>query len=209
MPSLHASFSEKIRKGNEEYRKGNYEGALDFFKGAEVINPDSPVVKYNLGNAYYKLDDYETAAAQYQRGLVTKDDKIKSKLYYNLGNTRYRLGKVDEAIDYYKETLRLNPDDDDARHNLQYLIKLKQDPQKMKQKQDEQKKEREKREQEKRDGDRKEKEREEERKKRDEKKMSKEDLERLLEMTRTEEKEAAKKKAKPVVPKLPATEKDW
>ncbi|HNP65304.1 MAG TPA: VWA domain-containing protein [Woeseiaceae bacterium] len=44
---------------------------------------------------------------------------------YNLGNAMAYQGKLDAAIDAYEKTLELNPDDDDAKYNLEFIKDLK------------------------------------------------------------------------------------
>lgn len=195
---LFASFAGKIRQGNREYKKNNYDAAAELYREAELKKPSSPLVHYNLGNALYKQENYEDALSEYQKALSEKDKIKKSKVLYNIGNTYYRLGKIDEAIENYKKTLKNNPEDEDARYNLRYLLKLKQQPK-------EDKKRREKKEsqqKEKSDGQDKEKQQQE-------KGMSKQDIDRLLEMSKSQEKEALKKRMKPVLPKIPQPEEDW
>lgn len=42
-----------------------------------------------------------------------------TSLFYNLGNAYYRTGKIGYAILYYEKALKLSPDDEDVKHNLQ------------------------------------------------------------------------------------------
>lgn len=191
-----ATFGGKIRRGNSYYHKKNYEKALESYRQAEIKKPDSPLVHYNLGNAHYKQENFEEASLEYKKSLNLKNKIQRANSYYNLGNAYVRLEKIDEAINSYKEALRLNPKDEDARHNLRYLLKLKQHPQQKKKggKSDQKEKE-EKSEQQKQ--------------KQQEKQMSKEDVERLLQIIKDQERDAINKKLKPKLPKLPTVEKDW
>ena len=65
---------------------------------------------------------------------------LRSKTYYNKGAILSRQKKLEESIEAYKDALRLNPDDKEARENLQKALlelKKKEPP---KQKNDDQKK---------------------------------------------------------------------
>ena len=44
--------------------------------------------------------------------------------YYNLGNTYFQQKKLPEAAEAYKNALRRNPLDDEARYNLAYVLEL-------------------------------------------------------------------------------------
>ena len=52
-------------------------------------------------------------------------DLVKSDVHYNIGNVQFQDGKIDRAIESYKSCLRLNPDDLDAKHNLEVALKQK------------------------------------------------------------------------------------
>ena len=46
---------------------------------------------------------------------------LEAQALYNLGNAMYRQGKLEEAVEYYKKTLELDPEDEDARKNLEFV----------------------------------------------------------------------------------------
>lgn len=48
----------------------------------------------------------------------TNDPKRLSNYYYNMGNAFYKQKNYKASVDSYKNALRNNPDNDDARHNL-------------------------------------------------------------------------------------------
>ena len=45
----------------------------------------------------------------------TNDKNQLSKLYHNLGNSQYKENKYEQAVESFKSSLRLNPDDDETR----------------------------------------------------------------------------------------------
>src|SRR5512145_1626405 len=83
-----------VRKGNGDYKEGNYQQAEVEYRKALEKNPRSFKADYNLGNALYKQKQYDAAAARYsdltEKG---KDNKELGRYYYNLGNTMYENGK--------------------------------------------------------------------------------------------------------------------
>lgn len=70
-------------------------------------------------NADYDKDKYAAALESYLK--VASEEGTSSDLYYNIGNTYYRMGDLGHAILYYERALVLNPDNDDARANLEFV----------------------------------------------------------------------------------------
>ena len=67
----------------------------------------------------YEHENYKEAVDLYQQ--VAKNDGISSDLYYNMGNAYYRTGNIAQSILAYERALRLNPSNDDARKNLEFV----------------------------------------------------------------------------------------
>jgi len=114
-----------IRQGNADYKDGNFQQSeLDYRKALEE-DPSSYKADYNLGNALYKQNQFDAAAGRYS-ALAEKgsDTKTLGRYYYNLGNTLFQSQKYRESIDAYKMALRNNPDDLDAKHNLQLALRM-------------------------------------------------------------------------------------
>jgi len=107
------------RQGNRLYRQGEYDEALSAYQKAQAEQPDLAELHYNVGNTLHRKEDYQEAAAETLQGLSKADPDLRARAYYNLGNSFYRQGQFAEAITAYKEALKLNPDDQDAKHNLE------------------------------------------------------------------------------------------
>ena len=52
--------------------------------------------------------------------------KICARINHNLGNSYLKENKLEQAIEEYKSSLRLNPNDEETRYNLAYAQKMKQ-----------------------------------------------------------------------------------
>jgi len=107
------------RQGNRLYHQGQYDEALSAYQKAQAEQPDLAELHYNVGNTLHRKEDYQSAAAETLQGLSKADPDLRAQAYYNLGNSFYRQGQFAEAIAAYKEALKLNPDDQDAKHNLE------------------------------------------------------------------------------------------
>jgi tetratricopeptide (TPR) repeat protein len=130
----------QIAEGNKHYTEGKFDEASDKYRDAEASNPESPIVHFNIGDALYKKRKYEEALQAYQKALQKSDDvQLQSQSHYNLGNTYFRLNKWQESLLSYQEALKLNPADQDAKYNLEYVrAKIKENAQKQPQDQQQQ-----------------------------------------------------------------------
>jgi len=80
------------------------------------------VLHYNLGATCYRMNRYEEAAKNYEAAAArTTDTKLRERAYYNLGNCAYRMGKPDEAVTWYQKAIELDPNDEDARYNIEFV----------------------------------------------------------------------------------------
>ncbi len=77
------------------------------------------------GNRLFEAGDFEAAGTKYTEALELEGDFPEAQ--FNLGNTMLAGEKLDEAIELYKSVLRRDPGDDEARYNLAYAQKLKQE----------------------------------------------------------------------------------
>ena len=106
-----------IRLGNRSYHQGNYAEAEENYK--ESLNKKyNDKAQFNLGNTYYQQQNFTEAANCY--GSVTDRNvakDVEAKAFYNLGNSMMEQQKYQEAFNSYKKSLKLNPDDEDARYN--------------------------------------------------------------------------------------------
>jgi Ca-activated chloride channel homolog len=109
-------------KGNDLFEEKRYESALEAYREAQVRDPESSEIRYNLGTTLYQLDQFQEADHQLKESLEgVETKKQQARAWYNYGNTQYRLGQFDEAIQAYKNALDINPDDEDAKFNLEVL----------------------------------------------------------------------------------------
>lgn len=134
--------NENIKKGNDLYRKGEFEKASEKYKKATDKNPENPTASFNNGNALYKSGKKEESLEAYEHSIKNfKTAAEKSNAYYNKGVVLQNNKRLEECIEAYKNALKLDPTNEDARQNLQKaLLEQKQQQQQQKQNQDQQKK---------------------------------------------------------------------
>ncbi|MEX2590262.1 MAG: tetratricopeptide repeat protein, partial [Chitinophagales bacterium] len=124
---LAQSERKHVRQGNELYFDGKTDKAIEAYEKALQKAPESPEAHFNMGNAYLKQKDYESASASYQTALgLLEGEGQKAAALHNLGNTYLENQKPKEAKEAYQQALRLNPQDGDTRYNLALANKMLQ-----------------------------------------------------------------------------------
>ena len=133
---LHAQkANEDIMTGNEAYRKGDFDAATNAYKSALEKDPSSDVARFNLANALQRQSNASASQSYYDDIIQsTQLNSMKAASQYNKGVAYLKDKKLDEAITSFKNSLKLDPDDKDARENLQKALKEK-DKQQQQQKQ--------------------------------------------------------------------------
>ena len=93
------------------------EAAAQFRKAlANLAYPTPEYAAFNLGNAEYRLGNYEDAADAYARSLAILPNNYDGQL--GLGMSFARLGRLQEAAKAYAEAVRLRPDAVRPRYEL-------------------------------------------------------------------------------------------
>lgn len=123
-PAL-AGAREQARKGVKLYHQNEYDRALaEFLAGLEMA-PDRRELKYDVGAAQYKLQDYGNAARAFADAAAEKS-KLAADAWFNLGNALLKGGKPQEAVAAYKNALKINHQDRDAKYNLELALRMMQ-----------------------------------------------------------------------------------
>src|SRR6266498_3951485 len=134
---LLSSFAFAAAPGIDAYRQGKFEDAYSQFQQTLKSHPETSAqdkLQFDSGTAAYKLKDYSKALESFSQALLTRDTGLQSKGHYNLGNTLYQRGeneKTDDkklsdwtnALDHYEQTLKLDPQNKEAKDNYDYVKK--------------------------------------------------------------------------------------
>lgn len=116
-----------LRKGNMLYKQKEFDKSLPEYQKAVAINPANPVAQYNFGNVLFRKQNFSEAELAYAKAVETATEKArKENALYNKGVSLSKQKKLEESIVAYKNALKLDPNDEDARINLQKaLLELK------------------------------------------------------------------------------------
>ena len=116
------SLREQIGAANQLYRDGVYDQALAAYEELLVERPDVPEIAYNAGNTLNRLGEYERAVAETQRSLPPTTNRLGNMSYYALGNHYLALNQPALAYEAYRNALLLEPEDQDAKFNLELSL---------------------------------------------------------------------------------------
>lgn len=130
-----------VKSGNALYEQKRFSEAEVEYKKALEANPSSEIATYNLALSLLKQADKSdndkdknspiNQASQMLSNLAatTSNQGLASRAYYNLGNIAFEKEQYDQSIEMYKNCLRRNPNDDEARENLRLAQKKQQQQQ--------------------------------------------------------------------------------
>ena len=126
-----------VRKGNRQFANQRYEQSADSYQQALVYDSTSFAAKYNLGSAMFRTERYDRAE-QLLSDVVAdslQSDADRAEAYFNLGNAQFAQQKLQEALQSYRRSLTLNPDDVEAKYNYAYTKKMLEQQQQQQQQQ--------------------------------------------------------------------------
>ena len=188
-----------IRQGNKLYRSGDFDKAEVSYRKALEKNVRNPQAHYNLGNTLLAQHKDSAAIEQFQEAAkIETDPLLKSQSFHNIGVICQQHKMFGEAIDAYKQSLRLNPHDDETRYNLQLckhqLKKQQQDNKNQQNQQNQDKKDQQKQDQQKQEQEKQKQEQQKQQQQQPE--MSKDNAEQLLNAAMQKEKQTQERMKK-------------
>ena len=200
--NLSNGFSQNVKKeiikGNDAYKKKQYNQAASAYQNAIKRSPDATAY-YNLGNALYKTEKLDDALKSYDNTVQnSKTYPLKENAYYNGGVVLQKQKKLPECIKAYKNALKIDPNDEEARQNLERALQQ----QKQQEKQDQEDNKQDKKDQQKQD-------QKKEEPKPQPSKISKQDAEEKLKTLLEHEKDLQDKLHKVKESQTDKPKKDW
>jgi Ca-activated chloride channel family protein len=123
---------EKTAEGNRQYGEAKYDQALTSYvearSHAEDDAEDRARLHFNIGDALYKQKKHEEARKEFEKSLLGNDPDLQEKSHYNIGNTWFEQAMqtkdfemLKQAAASYRKTLELDPEDQDAKYNLEVV----------------------------------------------------------------------------------------
>jgi Ca-activated chloride channel family protein len=119
-------------EAKEAYKKGDYNTAIEKYRYlVDSLSVTEDEVRLNLANAYFEANDTVNTFQRYQPLTQSTNSKIRSVAHQQMGVLANRQGKFEEALASFKQALKADPTNDDARYNYE-MVKKKLEEQKKK-----------------------------------------------------------------------------
>ena len=122
-------------QANQLFEQQNYEEALKSYLDLYSQDTENGALAYNIANTYQILGDKEKAAQFYKKALSSDHSEARSNSDFNMGYMRLKEQDLSNAIDHYVSYLRQNPNDEDAKRNLEIALRQLQQQQQQQQQQ--------------------------------------------------------------------------
>jgi Ca-activated chloride channel family protein len=109
---------------NGLFAAGDYTGALAAYRDLQIDLPEAPELAVNAGNTLHMLREYPRALPEYGKAIDGNDLKLRAIAQYDRANTLFRMSRYEDARDAYREVLRIDPSDRDAKFNLEIVQRI-------------------------------------------------------------------------------------
>ncbi|MBA3883651.1 MAG: tetratricopeptide repeat protein, partial [Chthoniobacterales bacterium] len=134
---LGASSVHAAAPGLDAYRAERYGEAYEQLRQTLEAHPESRAtdkIQFDAGAAAYKMKDYAKAMQSFSQALLSPDPSLQARSHYNLGNTLYQRGDTQKsaepkltdwtnALQHYEQALKLDPQDEQAQENAEFVKK--------------------------------------------------------------------------------------
>eukprot|EP00026_Physarum_polycephalum_P008203 Phypoly_transcript_08282.p1 GENE.Phypoly_transcript_08282~~Phypoly_transcript_08282.p1 ORF type:complete len:493 (-),score=92.25 Phypoly_transcript_08282:20-1498(-) len=104
-------------EANELFAAGKYLPAIELYTRAIELTPGNAVLYANRAFANIKTEAFGSALIDAQKAIDL--DKKYIKGYYRMATAKLALGKHKEALNYFRQVVKLVPNDRDARKKLE------------------------------------------------------------------------------------------
>src|SRR5688572_27439806 len=125
-------------EAKKAYLAGDFKTAIEKYRYlVDSLHVQEDEVLLNLANSYFQLNDTTNAVNQYQTITQSTKTQLRSKAEQQLGVMANRQGKFEEALGHFKQAIKSDQTNEDARYNYE-LLKKKLEEEKKKQEQQKQ-----------------------------------------------------------------------
>jgi tetratricopeptide (TPR) repeat protein len=139
-PSKISKINSLKSEAKKAYIIGDFKKAIEKYKYLrDSLGVKEEEVDMNLANSYFQLNDTTNALNTYAPLTQSSNSKIKSWANQQSGVVTNRQGKYEEALNYFKQALKAEPNNDQARYNYEMVKKKLEEKKKQDQKQNQDK----------------------------------------------------------------------
>jgi Ca-activated chloride channel homolog len=140
-PTLIRKINALKAEAKKAYLKNDFKTAIQKYRFlVDSLNVREDEVMLNLASAYYNIKDTTNAVSQYQSLTQSSKNHLRSKAQQQLGIIAGEQGKAEEALTHFKEAIKSDLTNEEARYNYELVKKKIEDQKKQDQKKQDQNK---------------------------------------------------------------------
>ena len=126
---LYEKEDAQVAQGNALAAEGKVEEAMKEYEGAAERLPDDPRLALNRSSALLKLDPEKApqALGEASKAMQSPERALQALGAYDAALATEAMGKPDEAMKAYAQALKLDPDDEDSKVNLELLLRTEEE----------------------------------------------------------------------------------
>lgn len=102
---VHSQSFYLVHLGDNEYKKENYQEAIDYYRRALELHPKHIKARYNLGNIYVAYEDFPSAVQEYKTVLKHEPDYLNARISLGIVLAE-ELFEFDQAIEHYEKVIK-------------------------------------------------------------------------------------------------------
>ena len=111
-------------EAKKAYQRGDYKKAVEQYQIlTDSLGVDEEEVRMNLAHAYFQLNDTTNAQQRYQPLTSSNRASYRSLANQQLGVLSNRQGKLEEALNYFKNAMKADATNEEARYNYEMVKK--------------------------------------------------------------------------------------
>jgi len=143
-PTEIAKINALKKEAEKAYLAGNFEKSIEKYSYLlDTLAYVDEAATMNLAHSYYKTKNSEEAIINYQKLQDSSNETLKSLAYQQLGVLSNDPKTLEKSLSYFKEAIKSDPSNDDARYNYELLKKKLKEQQQDQENQDQQDQEKE------------------------------------------------------------------
>jgi len=117
---------ERVERSLAAQKQGKPREAVEPANTALRLAPDDPLVQYDAGTARLGAGRGRQAVTPLEKAAKAAGRELAPAAHYNLGGARFAAGDAAGAAEAFKQALRLQPDNQDAKYNLELALREEQ-----------------------------------------------------------------------------------
>lgn len=137
-----ATINRLKKEAEQAYKSGDYETAIAHYQTLlDSLNVEDANIRLNLAHSLIQAGDTISAQRNYSRLIKANDKNIKSVAHQQMGVIASAQNQHKEALSIFKESLKADPSNEEARYNYELvkeLLKKQEEQQQDQQNQDQQ-----------------------------------------------------------------------